>query len=632
MLNETLLASRYRLIRSLGKGAFGQTYLAEDTFLPGQPQCVVKKLNPQLENGDYLHLARRLFKQEAEALHKLGHWDKIPTLYAYFEEEAEFYLVQQYIPGNTLMRELVSGYIWSEAKVIQLLEEVLHILDFIHSHSVIHRDIKPSNLIRRSRDNKLVLVDFGAVKEVVVSQTSIASNLTIGIGTKGYMASEQIRGKPRYNSDIYALGIIGIQALTGLSPHNFTEDEAGEIIWQHRAKVSPQLAEIVSNMTRYHFQERYQSAQEVLSALKNELEPNSIKINRSDLIIDTSDFIDDEVDWDYQSFQDTTIKIKSGVQKTLELDKKPLEKALDRNKKSIKYVILIASILTGIITVPVIYTLNYNRSQKKQWVVRGLKLTDFTGIRREEYQKCLELNYVKKIQKQKGGLKAKEEIVAKCKLNLVEELAAAKDYVKAIQIILEVEKSGFYERWEIQEKIDIYSQKIFEQATNIYQQEGDLAKASNLIDLIPQRAEVQLQALEAATHWSIQNEISSNLLKEAKNALEAKQWQQAKNRGEEILKKSKSQKLRAEANKITTIAKEQLAREFLDRANQAISQKKWREAIALANEVKTNGNSENILEAEQIIKIASQKISEVEKIEVKPVFKCDLGIECSQLF
>jgi serine/threonine-protein kinase len=152
-----------------------------------------------------------------------------------------------------------------------MLEEVLSILDFVHSHGVIHRDIKPDNLIRRNSDNKLVLVDFGAVKQIrtqFAATQGRASN-TVAVGTPGYMASEQALGQPRPSSDIYALGIIGIQALTGLMPVNFQEDlSTGEILWQHLVPVSRGFATILTKMVRYHFKDRYQSASEALQALR----------------------------------------------------------------------------------------------------------------------------------------------------------------------------------------------------------------------------------------------------------------------------------------------------------------------------------------------------------------------------
>jgi serine/threonine-protein kinase len=266
-----LLDRRYQVTQVLGAGGFGRTYLAQDTRRPGNPTCVVKQLKPATSDPTFLEAARRLFNSEAETLEQLGNHDQIPRLLAYFEEDQEFYLVQEYIEGHTLSQELQPGQRWEEGRVITLLQEVLGILEFVHRHGVIHRDIKPDNLIRRKSDNKLVLVDFGAVKQV---RTQIASpygqsNNTIAVGTPGYMASEQALGQPRPSSDIYALGIIGIQALIGVPPISFQEDlSTGEILWQHLVRVSRGLETILTKMVRYHFKDRYQSAGEALQALQ----------------------------------------------------------------------------------------------------------------------------------------------------------------------------------------------------------------------------------------------------------------------------------------------------------------------------------------------------------------------------
>jgi eukaryotic-like serine/threonine-protein kinase len=269
-----LLAKRYQIIRVLAAGAFGQTYVARDTHIPGNPTCVVKHLKPASNSPKLLATARQLFKREAETLVKLGNHDQIPQLFAYFEEDDEFYLVQEYIEGHTLSAELPPGQRLPESQVIQLLQEILNILDFVHCQGVIHRDIKPDNIIRRELDNRLVLIDFGAIKQVQSQhltpegqvQTAIASTR---IGTPGYTPTEQDRGKSRPSSDIYALGMVGIQALTGIYPHHLQEDEeTGEVIWQHQAQVSSELAAILTKMVRYHFKDRYQSAEEALLALE----------------------------------------------------------------------------------------------------------------------------------------------------------------------------------------------------------------------------------------------------------------------------------------------------------------------------------------------------------------------------
>ena len=266
----TLLDQRYQVVQVLGQGGFGHTYVAEDTRRPGNPTCVVKHLKPAASEPDFLQTARRLFNSEAETLEKLGTHDQIPRLLAYFEENQEFYLVEEFIPGHPLSAELQPGQRWTESQVIELLQEVLSILEFVHSNGVIHRDLKPDNLIRRQQDNKLVLVDFGAVKQVKM-QSAIAqdaTNQTVAIGTPGYMPSEQGQGRPRPSSDIYALGMIGIQAVTGLSPRHLSEDaETGEVIWQQYAQASDGLVEILTQMVRHYFKYRYQSATEALQAL-----------------------------------------------------------------------------------------------------------------------------------------------------------------------------------------------------------------------------------------------------------------------------------------------------------------------------------------------------------------------------
>ncbi|MEL6496127.1 MAG: serine/threonine-protein kinase [Cyanobacteria bacterium J06623_7] len=261
-----VLGSRYRVTEYLAEGGFGRTYLAEDTQLPNRDLCVVKQLSPSFNAPKLLAVARRLFETEAKTLHSLGHHPQIPELRAYFEEAGKFYLVQQYIQGQTLDAELARGQIWPANKVIELLRDCLNILQFIHAQGVIHRDIKPANLIRRHGDRQIVVVDFGTVKEILQGQTSLPQ-LTVAVGTQGYMPIEQARGKPRSSSDLYALGMVGIQALTGVNPLDLSEDSDGELLWSHLIHNQPQLVTILTKMTRYHYGDRYKSAQSILVAL-----------------------------------------------------------------------------------------------------------------------------------------------------------------------------------------------------------------------------------------------------------------------------------------------------------------------------------------------------------------------------
>ena len=264
-----ILAGRYKITRVLGAGGFSETYIAEDTQLPDNPLCVVKQLKPVNNKSEQLEVARRLFKSEAQTLQKLGAHDQIPQLFAYFEEDEEFYLIQEYIDGHAFNQELPSGKCLPEIAVIGILQDLLQTLTFVHDNGVIHRDIKPNNIIRRQFDGKLVLIDFGAVKEVSTQllDGSEQSAFTIGIGTKGYAPSEQCFGRPQYGSDIYAVGMIGIKALTGVAPHELLRDADGNLVWMHKTQVSPTLAAILNKMVLDDVKQRYQSTSAVLAAL-----------------------------------------------------------------------------------------------------------------------------------------------------------------------------------------------------------------------------------------------------------------------------------------------------------------------------------------------------------------------------
>jgi WD40 repeat protein/tRNA A-37 threonylcarbamoyl transferase component Bud32 len=277
---EQLLNGRYQIVEKLGQGGQAITYKAKDTKTFDQI-CVVKHLLParstdptlsEQAKHEFWEIGKRLFAQEAEALAGLGYHPQIPRLLDQFVENREFYLVQEFIEGPPLSGELPPGKRWSENQVIQLLQEILSILDFVHNTNVIHRDIKPDNIIRRRLDNKLVVVDFGAVKlERQLTEVSSASRTsrTISIGTLGYVPSEQQDGKPIFASDLYALGMISIQALTGKNAAELmlNHKKRGEIQWHPLVTVSKELAEVLTGMVCCFPEDRYQSAKEVLRAL-----------------------------------------------------------------------------------------------------------------------------------------------------------------------------------------------------------------------------------------------------------------------------------------------------------------------------------------------------------------------------
>lgn len=307
------LDGRYKITSVLGQGGFGQTYLAEDIKRPGNPTCVVKYLMPARQDAKFLEVARRLFETEAKILEALGRHSQIPQLLAYFVENEQFYLVEEYIEGETLSEELQADTRLSEVQVVEILKYVLEVLEFIHKHHVIHRDIKPGNIIRSKQDGLLVLIDFGAVKQMQPPTEKDLVDPTIAIGTRGYAPPEQFHGRPYANSDIYALGMIGIQALTGISPQQLLEDRPSKtlnIVWRHLANVSEELGSILDKMVEYDFTARYQSATEVLHDL-NRLDSSKLSSRTEDLRKVPTDFDADTLNLSDYGNNDATVKVDS---------------------------------------------------------------------------------------------------------------------------------------------------------------------------------------------------------------------------------------------------------------------------------------------------------------------------------
>lgn len=271
---ELLLHNRYRCTKILGRGGFGTTFLADDMVLPGKPNCVIKQLRPAVSAPHILDMARQLFQREATTLGKVGNHPQVPRLLDYFELEPEFYLVQEYVSGLTLQQEVKRNGPMSEEQVRQVMLEVLPILDYLHKIEVIHRDIKPANLIRREIDGKLILIDFGAVKDQVsqammTNPQDYTAFTAFAVGTPGYAPPEQMAMRPVYASDLYALGVTCIYLLTGKSPKDLGYDNTtGEFIWRSRVSISNDLQKVLEKLTEVSIKHRYQTAQEVIQDLQ----------------------------------------------------------------------------------------------------------------------------------------------------------------------------------------------------------------------------------------------------------------------------------------------------------------------------------------------------------------------------
>lgn len=285
MNNDTetrLLANRYLIRSILGKGGFGQTFLAEDTHSPSRRVRVVKQLKPQTDDARLYPVIRERFEREAALLESLGELsDQIPTLHAYFSEGGEFYLVQEWVEGRNLTQRVTQDGPLAEPEVRALLCGLLPVLDFVHEQGVIHRDLSPNNVMLRERDEKPVLIDFGAVKEVV---TTVLDGRgfpasTMVIGSPSYMAVEQGVGRPVFASDIFSLGLTAIFALTGRHPQQLHDQRTGDFAWRaHAPDVSQALADVLNRAVRESARERFAGAREMSDALgchKNPAAPDA---------------------------------------------------------------------------------------------------------------------------------------------------------------------------------------------------------------------------------------------------------------------------------------------------------------------------------------------------------------------
>jgi serine/threonine protein kinase len=268
----SLLNDRYRVLSRLAAGGFGETFLAEDTFLPSARRCVVKRLRPQLQET----LADR-FAREAAILESLGRsCDRVPQLYAYFTEADAFYLVQEWIEGRTLEEQVRLDGPQSVERVRGWLRSLLQTLVQVHDSGVIHRDIKPGNVLLRRLETdgnssdqlEPILIDFGIAKEGESGQS-------MAIGTAGFMAPEQAAGKPLFASDLYGLAMTACYGILGELPKGLPvrcdQLNAGD------------LEPILQRALAWHPTDRYSSAAEMLT----DLDRGSVSISTGGELEDT---------------------------------------------------------------------------------------------------------------------------------------------------------------------------------------------------------------------------------------------------------------------------------------------------------------------------------------------------------
>ena len=270
---QLLLINRYRAVSLLGQGGFGRTFLAVDEFKPSKPRCVIKQFLPEVKGAKAIKKATELFEREAARLDELGQHNQIPELLAFFDQEERKYLIQEYVDGNDLLKELEIGGVFNHQQIKELLDDLLSVLKFIHDNNVIHRDIKPENIIRRKQDGKLVLVDFGAAKEAMAGDTSKVGTI---IGSVAYIAPEQAAGKAKFASDLYSLGTTCLHLLTNVEPIDLFDTAEGEWNWRSHLQdneIDYELSHVLDKLVEGATKRRFQSVEEVRQALNGEINP-----------------------------------------------------------------------------------------------------------------------------------------------------------------------------------------------------------------------------------------------------------------------------------------------------------------------------------------------------------------------
>lgn len=270
--NGTILQNRYCLLNILGQGGFGRTYLAEDQGR-FQEKCALKEFIPQNSGTQSLQKSKELFQREASILYQIQH-PQIPQFRAAFGQNQRLFLVQDYVEGKTyrtlLAQRKSNNEKFTEAEVLRLLQQLLPVLDYIHSQGIVHRDISPDNVILRERDHTPVLIDFGVVKDIAskVQYPDLTLSATT-VGKMGYAPSEQIQtGRAYPSSDLYSLAVMAIVLLTTQEPQVLFDENSLSWNWQKWiSPVSPVLAQVLNRMLSYRPGDRYPNARAVVRAL-----------------------------------------------------------------------------------------------------------------------------------------------------------------------------------------------------------------------------------------------------------------------------------------------------------------------------------------------------------------------------
>ena len=373
--NDYRLGDRYVIVKQIGQGGFGRTYLAEDTHRYHE-KCVLKEFSPLLEGDADLQKAEELFEREAGILYQLKH-DRIPQFKALLrtrvDNKKNLFLVQEYIKGDTYYDLLQDSGKFSESEVIELISDLLPVLEYIHGQNLIHRDISPDNLIYRRSDRKPVLIDFGCVKQAANAVSRSQGYLITLIGKKGYAPEEQLRNGSAYPcSDLYSLAATAVVLLTGKSPEQLYDAHRGKWQWEREVTVSSSLAKVLNKMLAYNPSDRYQSASEIANVLNSQQGTlvNTLSRIRTLIVAPKNNFADNETNERVETtklFTPLTSKINTNITR-IKTRAISVSRSVSRQVDKVPYVrrirpwqwmtmVAAAAIIPGIITFSAIYNI-----------------------------------------------------------------------------------------------------------------------------------------------------------------------------------------------------------------------------------------------------------------------------------
>ncbi|MDG2989775.1 serine/threonine protein kinase [Candidatus Synechococcus calcipolaris G9] len=551
--------NRYYILRLLGTGGFGDTYLAKDIGRPSNPLCIIKHLKPASLTPDFLAQLQGLFHRQAEFLGRLTHHDQMPSLVASFEINQEFYIVHDYVEGHTMDREFLQDYRWTETQVTDLLRDVLGILCFAHAQGVVHGDLKPENLVRRYRDNRVVLVDFATVRQVQkqVVTTDGQVLVTISVSTPGY-TTDTATGTvtPDYSRDIYAAGLLAIRALTGLPLEALkTDKNSGEIIWEAQALANFELEAFISRMVDPDPENRFTNAKEALRGLLHLTDfyvPESVQLQTNELEVseETPDppatitpTLPNSLHGELLSPEqlenlDSWLPGSNGSaisanrqSSTPSVTKKTSTKKTSENPSNPKTLLSLIQNQQGLLLwggAGLLFLLGaialvtgFSGSQDNQWqtVMDQAKQKYIAG----EFQGCIDL--AQQIPEEDGLYSQALTLVQDCRLGPAQRLEQQGDLAAALAALEQIPPEDPVYR-AAQQRMAEWSDQLLSQANQAYQG-GDLDQAVRLAQAIPEQSPTYEDTQAAIASWQAEGQRNQILLTQARQAFDQRNWQEA---------------------------------------------------------------------------------------------------------